>query len=560
MGKYSYPYHKSTHLNLTRTILLPLIVSACLLLLAVPTAMSLALSARSRSACNEANERLSSAMDSYTAGIVELSRSSEIENYVTTGEGRTTVFRLLYDFRNDQSFFSDFQLANNSGAIFAGENYGIGDISSYRAIQDVRLRIRLNTYSGPVEHRILLAYSPLASRYPVYSVNHPVGEDDGLLSFIFTRESFSGLFNDISGSLVIVNEYDYIVFETSNKLSGRLIPEKIIGNIYKVDGGLYLLHSAEVSGTLMRIYSLSSLSDPISALGITMFVTVLILALSAIFIYRASFRVTVNTLALMDSFVDALRHFEDGDTAYRIPETDDEETREYTTQFNNLLGDITRLLERNRELAEQTRQFEFRLLYSQFNPHFMFNMLDNIKYVVSEDPERAGHMIVALSKMLRYTLENLNDTKVTLKTDLAYIEDYLTLQKERLGPLFSYEINLANRALLSQKLPKLIMQPPIENCVTHGFTGERPFHIKIDIKPVKGDMVVTIADNGNGMTPEMLSRVRGRLKRGITHTEHIGLLNTHRRLRLLYGAGYGATVNSTPGQGVTITLKIKLGG
>lgn len=555
-NEYSYPYHKSTHLKLASTILRPLTLSAAVIVVIIPLVIFGVMSLQNGNNCRELSARFSKRFNEFNSGIVELAASETVSEYLAGGDNSTDVYRLLYDFRNSTSPYSEFQLTSGDGSLFIG-NDSFGGSTVYRSSNDVRLKIRLTAVSGVVEHRIITHYSV---NQPIYSLNCQI-EDGSLLSFLFTARSFDSLF--YSAGSIITNEYNHTIY--ARELSGAANTEQtfeanhFLLNIYKYNNRFVILNRSPIEGTMMTAYTVSPIDSLLSILQIEILVLVLVLGLTALFVYRSGFVVTTITMAPMDSFVKALERFDDGDTSYRIPASGDPDTQEYVDQFNKLLCDITRLLEKNKELTEQTRKFEVRLLLSQFNPHFMFNMLDNIKYTVSDDPEKARSMVISLSHMLRYTLDNINETEATLARDLSYIEDYLALQKIRLGPLFSYSISIADQSLLNVKLPKLIMQPSIENSVSHGFRCDRPFHIDVSIERAGDCMLVTIADNGSGLTDESLARIRKRLDRGTTSSEHIGLLNTHRRLKLLYGKGYGVSVESNDKGGVTTKLKIKLG-
>lgn len=534
-------------------------MSAAVIVVIIPLIIYGVMSFQNRRSCGELSARFSERFSTFESGIEQLAESPIVLQFLADGSNSTEVYRLLYDFRNANSPYSEFQLSTLDGSRFAGnENFGSSMV--YRAYNDVRLKIRMTAVDGIVEHRIISHYS---ANQLIYSLNLFIenGESDGLLSFLFTSKSFDSLL--FSAGSVITNEYGHMVY--GRELSGaekvdESFPTKhIFGNIYNYNEQLVILNSFPVSGTLLTAHVLSPFDTVISILEIELLVMVIILSLTAWFVYRSGYSVTAITMAPMDSFVKALERFDDGEIAYRIPYSGDPDTQAYIDQFNKLLCDITHLLDKNKELTEQTRKFEVRLLLSQFNPHFMFNMLDNIKYTVAENPEKAESMIVSLSRMLRYTLDNVNETEATLERDLRYIEDYLALQKTRLDPLFSYNIHVNDESLLPVKLPKLIMQPAIENSVSHGFTGDRPFHIDIEIERSGDFMLVTIRDNGAGLSEANLQRIRRRLDRGNTTSEHIGLLNTHRRLRLLYGKSCGVIIESSPAGGVTTKLKIKLG-
>ncbi|MEG1757427.1 MAG: sensor histidine kinase [Oscillospiraceae bacterium] len=560
MQKYSLPYHKTTQQRLEKTILRPLVMSAAALIVLIPLIMFCVISVRNASCGSEAANIIYSALGQYKSALPELAKKSEITSALGGGDF-SEAYRVLYDFRNNCAIYGDFQLEAEDGSAFLGNDFSSGGEYSYHSIKDIRLNISFKDKTSPVEHRVYFSSGSSKEKAPIFSINYPVmGEKRGLLSFVFTGQSFNDLLGNTESMVFITNEYNHIVYmnSVSQPESYSFAPQKKAANVYKFNDQYYIMKCDKILGSSLSVYALSSFSAVSSVLIIEVIVIAAIVLLAAVFVYRTSFKLTVSATAPFDSLITALGKFEKGDTSYRIADTDSN-TQEYIDLFNGVLDDITRLIAKNKQLTEETRLFEIRLLYSQFNPHFMFNMLDNIKYSVIEDPQKTKEMIVTLSKMLRYTMDNVYNIEVPLELDLKYIESYLALQKSRLDNMLEYEISVSDDSLKKVRLPKLVMQPIIENAIMHGFTGKNPLLIKITIEKAKKDMQVKISDNGAGLSDEELRRIRRRLKRGTTASPHIGLLNSHRRLKLLYGQGYGVKIDSEPDKGTTVSLNIKLG-
>jgi two-component system sensor histidine kinase YesM len=277
--------------------------------------------------------------------------------------------------------------------------------------------------------------------------------------------------------------------------------------------------------------------------------------LIAFIVYRFSYRIVGAVLSPFDDIFAALEQYRNGNKLNRISIDKGDELYPYISQFNTMLDEIDRLLEENRELLERNKTVEIKALHSQFSPHFIFNMLDTIKYLAFSDPEQACSAIVTLSRMLRYTLSQ--GALVSLKEDLKYIEDYLELQQLRLGKLFAW--NMAVKAEAENcRIPRLIMQPVIENCVSHGYTGEYPFFITIEASVSGGKLCIIIEDNGRGIEPEQLESLHRGLEDPRKYSTHIGMINTHQRLRLHYGGEHGLAIQSEPGKGTTVTLTLKV--
>lgn len=538
-------------------------LSAAVIVIVVPLVIYFGVLSQNIRSGRKAAALLSGSLAAYEQGIASLAVDPTVTGAIGGTAAAQDVYRLLYKFRNSQVLYSEFQLSGFDSDLFIGNNFNLAGVTSYTAANDIRLSIRMSARKDPVEHRITAGSSSINDKVPVFSINQRVssGKSSGLLSFIFTGESFKQLLSGSGSNIIVTNEYSHIIYSELPFTANSYVfsPNKVAANVYSYQGDYFILSSRTIPETNITVYSLSSFSVVSSVIVTETALMLIVIILTAIFVYRTSFKLTLSTMAPFDSLATALDKFEEGDTNYRINGTGEPETQEYIDLFNGMLNDINHLIDKNRELTEQTRLFEVRLLYSQFNPHFMFNMLDNIKYTISTDDAKAREMVVSLSKMLRYTLDNVYNTEVPLELDIKYIEDYLALQKHRLGDMLSYSINVSPTMLYKEKLPKLVAQPLIENAINHGFTGEKPLNIDITVSRVKNDMLFVVKDDGQGLSKQDLNRIRSRLKRGTTSSPHIGLLNSHRRLRLLYGAGYGLTIESELNEGTTATLKIKLG-
>lgn len=199
---------------------------------------------------------------------------------------------------------------------------------------------------------------------------------------------------------------------------------------------------------------------------------------------------------------------------------------------------------------------EVRQLESQFNPHFLFNTLENIKFMIKLDSNAAIKMIVALSSILRYSINNEN-LKVTLASDLEYLHSYMQIQQARFGKRLLYEEDIATD-LLAAVVPKLIFQPLLENAIKYGESADGSINIKLSVCAVKNDLCVTISDKGTGLDAAKLNNILAMLEEKTAVTTHTGIYNVHRRLRLLYGEPYGVNVDSTAAAGTTITIKLPL--
>lgn len=208
-------------------------------------------------------------------------------------------------------------------------------------------------------------------------------------------------------------------------------------------------------------------------------------------------------------------------------------------------------------------QAELDALQSQINPHFLYNTLDSIRgQALFEGVPDIADMTGALSAFFRYSISNRNSI-VTLEEELENIRDYFDIQQFRFNNRFRLEILPASREDVTQcRLPKLTLQPIVENAILHGMEGKLgEGTISIRIEGTARLIVVTVSDDGMGMNNETLQRVQARVRGETVEAGRQGrgglaLPNVARRIRLLFGETYGMQVMSTPGIGTDIVLTL----
>lgn len=217
-------------------------------------------------------------------------------------------------------------------------------------------------------------------------------------------------------------------------------------------------------------------------------------------------------------------------------------------RIEDLLGDL-------QESEELKRRLEIRALQSQINPHFMYNTLNTIRmFAMLKDYDKINTLMGRLVSLLRYSMENYEQT-VRFKQEFAYLEDYAELlnMRYKCRILLHAEVEEPLEGLL---IPKLSLQPLIENAVFHGIlpkkTEEGHIHIRLYSLPAPDHLVVLeVRDNGVGLAERELERLRLHLLREESN-ENIGLKNVWMRLRLMFGKTAEVQLESRPGEGMTI--------
>ena len=255
-----------------------------------------------------------------------------------------------------------------------------------------------------------------------------------------------------------------------------------------------------------------------------------------------------------------------GDLSVRASVAKGTEVRELGTSLNSMIEKIEDLL--GEVLTEQTnlRKAELELLQSQINPHFLYNTLDTIVWLAETgDQKQVVSMAESLSDFFRISLNQGKDI-ISLEEEIRHVTSYLEIQQIRYRDILAYEIEM-DESLANYRIPKISLQPLVENALYHGIKNKRGLGtIRISMEAYEDYYLIRIHDNGIGMTPETLEKVRlavtkeqepvAETKKSESERTSYGLYNVNERIRLKYGAEYGLSFESEYKEGTTVTVKL----
>ncbi len=237
-------------------------------------------------------------------------------------------------------------------------------------------------------------------------------------------------------------------------------------------------------------------------------------------------------------------------------QADVEEVQLLTDGIENMVGHLKRQIDKNTEQEKQRRRTELALLQAQINPHFLYNTLDAIIWLIeSGEIAESVTMVSSLSNYFRFSLSRGKNV-ITLAEEEQHIRSYLEIQQVRYRDLMEYEIDIQDH-LKYFILPKLTLQPLVENALYHGIKNRRrKGYICVTGRAQDDHMILEVSDDGPGMKEERLSEVRASLSDG--RREGFGLRAVHQRIQILFGGEYGLTVESTPDIGTRVIVTIPM--
>lgn len=250
----------------------------------------------------------------------------------------------------------------------------------------------------------------------------------------------------------------------------------------------------------------------------------------------------------------------DGSAADDLPTEGNDEIAQLGRDMKIMLARIKELMSENLKEQKLLRKLEIESLTNQIKPHFLYNTLDMIiGQLEQEQTDEAIHLIEALGRFFRLSLSQGQEV-VQVKNEIEHIRSYLYIQQLRHGQGYQYHIQVLDPEVLECYMPRLLLQPLVENAIFHGLLpAESPGRVDVLVRRSTSGVEFIITDDGVGIPPEKLAQIHSILSGEVEPADEMpcfGLLNVHKRAQLIFGPSYGVFLESEPGQGTTVTLRI----
>lgn len=247
----------------------------------------------------------------------------------------------------------------------------------------------------------------------------------------------------------------------------------------------------------------------------------------------------------------------EGDFDARADVSSKDEIEVLAKGFNNMAENMQALVDEIKEDEAKLRRVDLRLLQEQINPHFLYNTLDTIVWLIEgNETEKAEEMVVTLSNFFRLVLSKGKEF-ITIREEEQHIGSYLAIQEMRYHDIMEYDIRI-DKVLYDYQIPKLTLQPLVENALYHGLKYKRAKgYIHINGEKTGDVIVLTVRDNGVGMDEEELEVLRKEIERPCKETEKgFGMANVNERIHMYFGQEYGMTIHSQKGKGTIVEITI----
>jgi sensor histidine kinase YesM len=508
---------------------------------------------------NITKELINNEIQSYINAIYDLENEPIVQLFLETGEQQSAVYELLYDYINNRQVKSIFYIVDENGETILTNNYIKSPYNNYGIFLSGLFK---QLKSNPDDIIFLSNKIQIdATKRTVYSIGKCYKINNKIKGYIVFDILESDLNKIVHKTnvdiLVITDQYNNVIISTNSLVLNEIGKFKLIKNVkdtIKFNNKEYYYHKSELLDKQMYIYTLSEL-ELISQL-MTMSIVysiILIIVLTIIIIVVAGY-ISKKKTESIEILIKSINKVQKGDFNALVNIKSNDEFEVIGNSFNDMIIELDKLIKNNSELIDRNRISEIKQLEAQFNPHFIFNTLETLKYMIYVNIQKATDIIVNFAKILRYSID-YNTKNIVLDEDLSYLKSYLLIQKYRFNNRLTYNISMDESAKDSI-VPKLIMQPIIENCINHGYKSKDTLHIDLEIRVIDNDLVMKVVDNGDGIQDSRLEEIRKQLENENIVSNSIGLNNVHRRLKLLYGKQYGIKISSKIGEDTTVIIRI----
>lgn len=377
-----------------------------------------------------------------------------------------------------------------------------------------------------------------------------------------------------AASLMIVDQQQRLLYERESEdgfsAYGELtkherLAQLVSGQREVINGKQYLFvrHHSAYSG--LSVIGLTPIDvvqkESRELLLFTLWIALACVGVAMLLAIMMSYRVTRPLIELKNK----MARVEQGDFNKRVSPLSNDEFGQLGRGFNRMMDEINRLFHEVFVLGIREKEAELSALQSQINPHFIYNTLESINMMaIQQKHAEVSDMVTALGKLLRYTIDRAGRL-VKLQEEIDFVASYVRIHKVRYGGRLRVYFNV-DEDLKDISIPKLILQPLVENAVYHGLDGrEEGGIIWISALRFQNEMLLTVRDNGKGMDEDAIEALNEEIGRQPAYDslrrseqDELGLQNISQRVKLLYGEGASLTVDGSPGQGLAVTITILL--
>ena len=372
-------------------------------------------------------------------------------------------------------------------------------------------------------------------------IKNSKGENLGVIVFDIKYETLERYLNSISfgkqiDNIIVDKNNNIIYYKDVKCFADKKCLTKFSEKNKNKDTYLY---ETQIENTNWNLRSLANTNDLVTLKKNFSHIVIIIFLVSLAFSSIITFIVITKILRPLIKLENHMQNFENNLWEFHLSEKTGYEIQNLVEHFNVMVEKIKYL-----------REYEIKALHSQINPHFLYNTLDTIIWMAEfEDNEKVISITKSLANYFRLSLSNGHE-KIPLKDEIMHTKEYLFIQKQRYEDKLSYFFNIEDESLLSIKVPKIIIQPIVENSIYHGIKNlSGNGIITIDVYRENSTVNISVKDNGIGF--EKAKQFKK------SKTGGVGFQNVDKRIKFYYGKNYGVFINKdNKTEGAEVIIKI----
>ena len=476
-----------------------------------------------------------------------LSVNADVRNFLTLGNNNSkkSIEKMIYSILDNNKGIKNITVIGKNGSIISSDKNNDMKISA-NTMKEKWYVDAINNSDMPVFNPVRKDEdSSMNSNSWFLSISRDIknskGENLGVIVFDIKYEMFerylrSNAFGRQSDSIIIDNHGNVIYYRDAKCFADKKCLTKFSEKNKNKDTYLY---ETQIENTNWNLRSLANTNDLVTLKKNFSHIVIIIFLVSLAFSSIITFIVITKILKPLIKLENHMQNFENNLREFHLSEKTGYEIQNLVEHFNVMVEKIKYL-----------REYEIKALHSQINPHFLYNTLDTIIWMAEfEDNEKVISITKSLANYFRLSLSNGHE-KIPLKDEIMHTKEYLFIQKQRYEDKLSYFFNIEDESLLSIKVPKIIIQPIVENSIYHGIKNlSGNGIITIDVYRENSTVNISVKDNGIGF--EKAKQFKK------SKTGGVGFQNVDKRIKFYYGKNYGVFINKdNKTEGAEVIIKI----
>ncbi|MXQ49495.1 sensor histidine kinase [Streptococcus pneumoniae] len=459
--------------------------------------------------------------------LIKSLRNQDISAFMKGTVSERDMYRRAYEAMNQLPFRTDLSIYNaDKQRLFTTRQSVLEGISDDSFVKIVLPSINNNTVNRVTSdhqgNRYLLRLSPIMSHQKTL----------GYLVLYIDAKDLEATLNSETVHYWLADRFDNYLVSNSNH-SSTLYRHKVdtayFNSFLRFEkGNLYMTAKESLTDNIWLYTSILAL--PVLPLVLVALIVSLLMILT---LYASSRRLSRSiSLHSSDAVEDLVVELDRivGGYQMQLSITTDDEFGYLAKKINSLIETLQRIFQQSMKLEQEKTLYQRRMLEAQFNPHFLYNTLESIKILMHLDVNKAEKMILAMNRVLRYSVSNHRDY-TSVEEDFTVLEDFLFVNATRFEGV-SYSLAFPE-SLSGMRIPKLFLLPLVENALKYGMSDRSQLTITIRVRETSSRILFEVIDDGKGFSEQWLAQLPHYLK--TSHYQH-GLVNSYKRLEMLYSS------------------------